>query len=277
MKKLFLIFCMAATIFTFSMVASAAEKFIVGVAPHTSARVILDMYQPLRLYLEKTLGYTVDIVTAPDFNEFARRGLAQNYDLAITTALQARLFQTDAGYIPMLTYKADFKSVAVIAANGPIKKPSDLNNKGVLGLSPSSQVTLWGQHWLKENKIVTLPIRYVSASDSVGQLVAAGEASAGFMSLANFQKLPDGIRRQLKFLAESKPMPGRVYMLNGRHAHEQKKIDDALWSFAATAEAKKYFETNNLEGYRKLKPNELNSMDPYAAEIRRVIQQDKTK
>jgi phosphonate transport system substrate-binding protein len=272
MKKLIRICCIAAIVLAFNMTAFAAETFVIGVAPHTSARVILEMYQPLRRYLEKTLGYTVDIVTAPDFNEFARRGLAQDYDLAVTTGHQARLFQTDAGYIPLLTYKADFKAVAIVAAKGPIKKPSDLKNKKVLGLSSASLVTLWGQHWLEYNGIRSLPIKYVSASDSVAQLVAVGEAAAGFTSLANFQKLSPELRGQLRFLVESRVMAGRVYVLNSRRTSERKKIDAALWSFATTPEAKKYFEANKLGGYRKLKTKELNSMDRYAAETRKVVQ-----
>ena len=251
--------------------AFAADNFVVGVAPHTSARVILEMYQPLRQFLEQNLGRPVDIVTAPDFNEFARRALAQQYDLAITTGQQARLLQTDANYLPLLTYKADFKAVVLVAANGQIKKPSDLKGKNVLGLSPTSQVTLWGQHWLKENRVESLPVTFVSASDSVAQLVVAGDAAAGFTSLANYQKLTPEMRPQLRVLAESPNMPGRVYMLNARQKGLQKKIDTILWKFAATPEAKKYFSDNKLEGYRKLKAKELNTMDNYAAEVRNIL------
>lgn len=255
--------------------AQAADTFVIGVAPHTSARVILEMYQPLRKYLEKTLGYTVDVVTAPDFTEFARRGMAKSYDLAITTGNQARLLQTDAGYLPLLTYQADFKAVAVVAAKGPIRIPADLKGKPVLGLSATSLVTLWGQHWLADNKISVLPIKYVSASDSVAQLALSGEAAVGFMSLANFQKLAPGVREQLRFLAESKPMPGRVYLLNPKRAADQKRIDATLWDFAATPEAQKYFKDNQLNGYRKLHPRELNEMDRLAAEVRAVLKEKK--
>ena len=248
--------------------ARAADTFVVGVAPHTSARVILEMYQPLRLHLEQSLGRSVDIVTAPDFDEFARRALGRQYDIAITTGQQARLLQADAGYVPLLTYKADFKAVALVAANGPVKKPADLKGKNVLGLSPTSQVTLWGQHWLKDNRVESNPITYVSASDSVAQLIVSGEAAAGFTSLANFQKLSPELRGQLRFLAESPVMAGRVYMLNSRQKGLRKKVDAALWSFAATPEAKKYFVDNKLEGYRKVTQKELTAMDRYAAEVR---------
>ena len=247
------------------------EAFVIGIAPHTSARVILAMYQPLRQHLEKALGMPVEVVTAPDFTKFAGRGLNQAYDLAITTSHQARLFQTDAQYLPLLTYKAEFKSVALVAAKGPIRKPGDLQGKKVLGLSPSSQVTLWGQHWLADHKVNPASIEYVSASDSVAQLVSAGEAAAGFTSLANFQKLTPNIKKQLRILDQSKSMPGRVYVLNNKHAAQRAKIEAALWGFAGTSAGRQYFKANNLDGYRKLRPKELNAMDVYAAEVRQVL------
>lgn len=271
MRNLIASLLLAMCILSAAGMAWAEGAFILGVAPHTSARVILDMYQPLRLYLEKALGMPVEVVTAPDFNEFARRALAQEYDLAVTTGHQARLLQTDAKYYPLLTYKADFKAVAIVAAKSPVRKPRQLKGTTVLGLSPASLVTLWGQHWLTENGIDSVTVKYVSASDSVAQLVIAGEAAAGFTSLANFQKLTPEVQSQLRIIASSKPMAGRVYVLNNRRASIQKKIDAALWAFAKTPEAAKYFESNKLEGYRKLHPKELSAMEPYAAEVRKVL------
>jgi len=250
--------------------AQTPPTFQLGVAPHTSARIILEMYQPLRLQLEKALGIPVEVVTAGDFTEFARRMLAQEYDLAITTGHQARLGQTDAGYTPLLTYRADFRAVALVADSSSIKKPKDLTGRPVLGLSPTSLVTLWGQHWLKQNGI-NEPLRYVSASDSVARLVLAGEAVAGFMSLANYQSLSRELQAKLRFLVISEPMVGRVYMLNKRQAANKDKLEAALASFADSAEGAAYFEKYKLEGYRKLKPKELDNMDPYASEVRQTL------
>ncbi len=36
--------------------ATAADILVIGVAPHTSARIILEMYQPLRLHLKSHWG-----------------------------------------------------------------------------------------------------------------------------------------------------------------------------------------------------------------------------
>lgn len=251
--------------------AQTPAVFQLGVAPHTSARVILEMYQPLRLQLEKSLGQPVEVITAPDFTEFARRMLNQEYDIAVTTGHQARLSQTEADYTPLLTYSADFRAVALVADSSPYKSARDLKGKPVMGLSPTSLVTLWGQHWLKQNGI-NQPLRYVSASDSVARLVLAGEAAAGFTSLANYQSLARDVQSKMRFLVISDPLAGRVYMLNKRQLALKSKIDAALWSFADSDEGKAYFEKYKLEGYRKLKPKELDSMEPYAREVRKALQ-----
>ncbi len=269
-RRLFLLLvCLALA----SAVTAAPKAFRVGVAPHSSARVILEMYQPLRLHLEQVLQQPVEIVTAPDFTDFARRGLAQQYDIAITTGHQARLLQTDGGYLPLLTYKADFKAVALVAAGSSVRTPRELAGSTVIGLSQSSLVTLWGQHWLLRNSVPDTTLRYVSASDSVGQLLLRGEGSAGFMSLANYQNLSPAARDGLRVLAESLPMAGRVYALNARHAARREAISAALWAFADKPEARQYFDRYKLGGYRALEPRELVALEPYANEVRLALKQ----
>ena len=250
--------------------AQTAPVFRLGVAPHTSARVIVEMYQPLRLQIEKALGVTVEVVTAPDFTEFARRMLRQEYDLVITTGHQARVGQTDADYTPLLTYSADFRAVALVADSSPYRSVKDLKGKPVLGLSPTSLVTLWGEHWLQQNGNKA-PLRYVSASDSVARLVLVGEAAAGFVSLANFQSLPRDLQSKMRFLVISDPLAGRVYLLNKRQLVRKAEIDATLASFADSADGKTYFEKYKLDGYRKLKPKELEAMEPYAREVRKTL------
>jgi phosphonate transport system substrate-binding protein len=228
------------------------------------------MYQPLRTRLEAALGVPVEVVTAPDFTEYARRMIHQDYDLAITTGHQARLAQTDAGYVPLLTYDVPFKAVAIIPVDSPFKTAQDLNGSLVLGLSETSLVTLWGVTWLR-NSGVAETLRYSSASDSVARMVLSGDAAAGFISLANYQSLAPSVQAQLKFLKTSEPMVGRVYVLNSRQSAIRAKIDAALWSFASSSDGKSYFERYQLKGYRKLSPSELEAMEPYASMVRKTL------
>lgn len=249
--------------------------FRVGVAPHSSARVILQMYQPLRAHLEKTLARPVEIVTASDFTEFARRAVKQEYDLAITTGHQARLLESDARYLPLLTYKADFTAVVVVEADSPYREPKQLAGQTIVGLSPSSLVTIWGEHWAQRNGIGDVRFRYVSASDSAVHLLFNGEGAAGLISRPNYQNLRPEIRQRVRILDESLPMAGRVYVLNGRHAAIKEKLFAALWEFAETPAAQQYFESYKLGGYRRLEPRELFGMEPYANEVRKVLKAGK--
>jgi phosphonate transport system substrate-binding protein len=251
--------------------ANGGEPFRIGVAPHTSARVIIEQYQPIRAALEKAIGGPAEIVTAPDFTEFARRGVAQEYDIAITTAHQAELLRADVGYLPLVTYTADFRAVVVVPSKTRLASPKALDGTTVLGLNPSSLVTLWGQHWVIDNGVSVKQIRYVSAADSVAQLLLAGDGSAGFMSLANFQKLVPDVREQLRVEVQSQPIPGRVYMLNKTSAARMDAIKKALAEFASSSEGKRYFEANQLGGYRPISVAELQSMEKFANEVRLVL------
>ena len=271
-------FCMAAAMVAglavnaaWAQTPAADEPFLVGVAPHTSARVIIEQYQPVRGALAAALGRPVEIVTAPDFTEFARRAVAQEYDIAVTTGHQAELLRADAGYLPLVTYKADFRAVLVVERTSAMKKPEALNGAVVLGLNPSSLVTLWGLHWLRDNKVEPRQIRHVSAADSVAQLILSGDAAGGFMSLANFQKLPQEAQGRLRVQESSQPMAGRVYMLNGRDAALRDKVHAALAAFGRTAEGQRYFDDNKLGGYRDIAAAELKTMAPLADEVRQVL------
>lgn len=260
-----------ASVSAWAQAPAADEPFLVGVAPHTSARVIIEQYQPVRGALAAALGRPVEIVTAPDFTEFARRAMAQEYDIAITTGHQAELLWADAGYLPLVTYKADFRAVLVVDRASAMKKPQALNGAVVLGLNPSSLVTLWGLHWLRDNKVEPRQIRHVSAADSVAQLILSGDAAGGFMSLANFQKLPQEVQERLRVQESSQPMAGRVYMLNGRDAVLRDKVHAALTAFGRAAEGQRYFDENKLDGYRDIGAAELKAMAPLADEVRQVL------
>lgn len=255
--------------------AEAVAPFKIGVAPHTSARVILEQYQPVRRAVETAVDRPAEIITAPDFTVFARRALDQEYDLAITTGHQAQMLHSDAGYRQLLTYKADFKAVVVAAKGSKYTDATSLRGTTALGLNPSSLVTLWGQHWVTDAKVPDVQVRYVSAADSVAQIVLAGDASAGFMSLANLQKLAADVQARLTVIAESAPMAGRVYLMNGRNAALYDRVHDALVAFGNTAEGKAYFDANVLGGYRDISDAELAVMEPLADEVRAVLKAGK--
>ena len=265
--------CCGVVLCVYAALSMASDMpFRVGVAPHTSARLILQQYQPLRASLEKGLGQPVEIATASDFTDFARRGLRGEFDMVITTGHQALLLRDDARYIPLLTYRAAFQAVVVGLPSLPQGNvASHVQGKTVLGLSPSSLVTLWGIHWLEQNKIRPQRMQFISAADSMAQLVIQQDAVVGFMSQANYEKLGADIRAQLRVVARSPEMAGRIYLLNSRQHSRLPQMQRLLAQFAQSPEGLQYFQENKLDGYRAIKPGELEVMRPYAEEVRRTL------
>lgn len=244
--------------------------FLIGIAPHTSVRAILEQYGPLRRWFQQCLGGDTEIQTARDFSIFAERALQQSYDLAITTGHQARLLQIDAGYVPLVTYRADFKAIAVAAKDSGVRGPGDLAGRPVIGLGETSLVTQWGVKWLKENQVEAM-LKFISAADSVADLLVSDQAAVGFMSTANFEALSASVRGHLVILDQSQSMLGRVYLLNRRHEAMVDQIKAALYAFAESSAGKQYFADTQLGGYRAVSPAELDYMEPFANDVRRAL------
>ncbi len=247
-----------------------ADAFLIGIAPHTSVRAILEQYGPLRRWLEQAHGGLVEIQTARDFSIFAERALQQAYDLAITTGHQARLLQTDAGYLPLVTYRADFKAIVVAAKDGGVMGPGDIGGRPVIGLGETSLVTQWGVSWLKANHVAP-SLKFISAADSVADLLASDQAAIGFISTANFEALSESVRERLVILDQSQTMLGRVYLLNRRHEAMVEQITASLYAFADSAIGMQYFAATQLGGFRAVNPSELDYMEPFANDVRRAL------
>ena len=114
-------------------------------------------------------------------------------------------------------------------------------------------------------------MQFISAADSMAQLVIQQDAVVGFMSQANYEKLGADIRAQLRVVARSPEMAGRIYLLNSRQHSRLPQMQRLLAQFAQSPEGLQYFQENKLDGYRAIKPGELEVMRPYAEEVRRTL------
>ena len=244
-----------------------ASAFVVGIAPHTSVRTLFASYQPLRQFLQQSLQREVRIVSAPNFADFLQRALDGRYDMVITTGHQARLLQTDAGWMPLVTYQATFRC-ALVSANERVMDVSALQGKRLFTLGPGSLTALWSMAFLAERGIVPSEIVALSASDSVVERLLDDKAAAASLSLANLDRLEPGTRAKLHVLQQSEDFLGRTYMLNPRLASEREVLRAALWAFAQTSEAQAYFKSTGLGGYREVPLAELEAMDRYAQALR---------
>jgi phosphonate transport system substrate-binding protein len=252
--------------------APTPGEFLIGVLPHTSSRVIIANYQPIRAVVERIVAQPTEIVTAPSFTAFLRRAFTQDFDLAVVSSSMAELLRSQRGYLPLLVDTSPFRVVVLVARDATaVTGPSDLTGGVVLGLDPAALSTQWGEDWLARHRVVPSEMRYINAGDSIADLVARGAARGGFVSSPVLASLPAALQAKVRVLAESPLLPGRVTVLNRRHLAQAEAIRGGLLAFAASAEGRRHFTETGLGGYRALDPSELAEMAPLGQRLLRLI------
>ncbi len=259
MKKIFLLFL---SIFTLNLCAES-NTITIGIAPHSSSRVILESHQDLRVFFENYFKRPVEIMTAKNFSEYADRcNQGTFYDLIVTSPNLAVIAQQKASYAPIMTYTKGLTSV-IIAKNKEILKNKKFPLK-IIGLDPVSFSTLTAEDWLDENGFhenKEITYTYSSASDSAAAILLNDNADMAIMSLPNYLKLDEETKQKISLIYESVPKPSRIYLAkegNGITLEEWKK---ALDLFSKSKEGINHLEVTKLEGFRVLFPNELDNLN----------------
>lgn len=239
----------------------------IGIAPHSSTRVILETHQDLRVFFEKYFQRPVQIVTAKSFSEFAQRSnQGDYYDLILTSPNLALLAQKYGGYTPLLTYTKGLTSV-IIAKDKDILKNKKYPFK-VIGLDPVSFATLTAEEWLESQGLYEgkeINFTYTSASDSAATILLNNQADMSIISLPNYLKLSDEMKNSISLIYQSSPKPSRIYLAkttNGITLEEWKKALDA---FSKSPEGLAHLEVTKLEGFRETKTDELDNLDRISA------------
>lgn len=259
MKKIVLL-----VLFIFVLNLSAnPNAIIIGIAPHSSTRVILETHQDLRIFLENYFKRPVEIITAKSFSEFAQRSNeGKYYDLILTSPNLAVLAQQKASYTPIMTYTKGLTSV-IISKDKEILKNNKLPLR-VIGLDPVSFTTLTAEEWLEDQGFhegKELQYAYSSASDSAAAILLNDKTDMCIMSLPNYQKLSDETREKVFIIYQSQPKPSRIYLAKEKNGITFEEWKNALDAFSKSPEGVNHISTTKLEGFRMLIPNELNNLD----------------
>lgn len=258
-------------VFTFvvllSMFLHAEVKGItIGIAPHSSTRVILDSHQDLRVFLENYFHRPVQIATAKNFSEFAKRcNKGDLYDLVLTSPNLALIAQMKASYHPIMTYTKGLETV-ILSRDKDVLKNAKYPLK-VVGLDTVSFVTLNAQDWLekqglKEGKEITYI--YSSASDSAATILVNNGADMTILSLPNYSKLPEQIKQKVNVFYKSPAQPSRIYLAKDSNGITLKEWQVALKAFMNSQDGVRHLEATKLEGFRMLTPHELDNLKDIA-------------
>lgn len=235
----------------------------IGIAPHSSTRMILETHQDLKQFFENYFKRPVEILTAKNFSEFAKRSNEGTYyDLILTSPNLALLAQKLASYTPIMTYKKGLSSIILSKDKDILKKENYPLH--AIGLDPVSFATLYAQDWLekqglKENKEINYT--YTSASDSSVAILLNNQADLSIMSVPNYMKLSDEIKNKVFIIYQSEPKPSRIYLAKENNGITLEEWKNALKAFAESKEGKNHLEVTKLDDFKMIETSDLENLD----------------
>lgn len=255
-----------------AQVPAPPEVFTLGVLPNISARVLLMQYQPMREYLEQSLGRPVQVVTATSFRDFAQATREGRYDAVVTAPNLGRMAQKDSGWVPLAQYEPGIPALLVALASNPDAVVSRLKGKSLAMANPQSLVAMVGTRWLVEQGLVSgrdFQVVTTPNDDSLGAILLSGEAPFAIMSMGEFKAKPDALRQSLRIVTQIATVPG--FLVMARPATEHQKLADALAAFSGSEAGARFFALSGFNHIRRASESELTVLDPYVEATRRAL------
>jgi phosphonate transport system substrate-binding protein len=256
------------------VLAQAQGAFQLAVMPNLSARIILTNYRPMREYLQSELGRPVEIVTATDLREFYTRTLAGTYDLVIMAANLARVAELDAKFELLGGLEPPIPALFVTRKDAPMATYEALRGKALALANPQSLVALTAKATLAASGLgAEREYRTVWArnEDSLGQLLASGEAPMASMSMGEFRALREELRQTLEFREFAK-VPN-FFALAGKPmaAADSARLRTLLYAFSETELGKEFQSLSGVQRIRAVPPADLDGLDATLAETRAAL------
>jgi len=240
----------------------------IGIAPHSSARLIFESHQDIKNFLETSFHRPVQISTAKTFSEFSKQcnDPDAKYDLILTSPNLAYLAQHLAHYIPLMTYTKGLE-VMILGSSKDILQEGRRPLK-IAGQDPVSFITLLGEVWFedqgfKEGQDIVYHY-YISASDSLAMLLLNHEVDLIMISLPNYLRLSDALKSKLPVIYHSAPKPSRIFMVKPSKEISLEKWKAVLEAFSKSKEGQHHLNVILLEGYKMLDTHSLDPMKELA-------------
>jgi len=260
---------------TLLLTPAAAWAFTLGILPIHSSRVLVERYEPMRIYLEKALRQPVRIESAPDFARFHARTMNGDFDLAITAVHFGRIAQKDLGFQPLAQFQPDHDSLLIYCAERPLASPRDLKGKQLavidrLAITVMAAVQYLDDQGLESDQDYRMLEHRTHAS--VAHSLVNGVSAAAVTTSQGLLQIPDDIRRKLVIQKHIADIPAFVFLAKPDLPRPQaERIRALLLEFPREAEGIEFLGHTGYSGIRAVNENAMKRADTYLKETRKVL------
>ncbi|MGE4188168.1 MAG: phosphate/phosphite/phosphonate ABC transporter substrate-binding protein [Hyphomicrobiaceae bacterium] len=180
---------------------SNPDKLRVALLPDENASTLIQNAQPLKTYLQETLGKEIEIIVTTDYSSmieamrFGRIEVAYfgpfSYVLAKSKAPEIEPFA-----VGVEKGKPNYQSILIANVDGPVKELKDVKGHPfAFGDQASTSSHLAPRAHLAKNGLigdVDYKVVHLGKHDAVARAVAAGQVPVGALSEPIFRTLVDG-------------------------------------------------------------------------------------
>ena len=280
MKKLFK--CVLVTILAFPVFTAFAEDHVsakpleVGIVPYISARAVIANFEPMRLYLEQSLGRPVRIYTANGFKQFFSNAQKGDYDLVISAAHIARILQKENKHTPIVRFSPGVHSLLMIKVNSPIKSPESLRGQVIAIPDQLAFASVVGMRWLSEHGLQAnkdYKILEVPTFPSALLAVQKGDAAAAISVAPVLAQIPKEMKDSLSTLEDTGEFLQFIFLAHPRMGKKaSSQLGKELLKFSSdTNEGKQFFVSTGFGSIVPVTASDLSSLDKYSAETKRLL------
>lgn len=258
-----------------AMAQGQALAFTLGVLPIHSSRILVERYEPLRAYLERSLQQPVRVESAADFRRFQARMLAGDFDLAVSPAHFARMAQTDLGFQPLAQLKPDHDVLLVTSAQRPLASLKDLKGRQLavvdrLAVTVMAAIDYLEEQGLESDRDYTVLEHRTHAS--VVHSLLSGLSAAAVTTGQGVLQIPEDSRRRLVVQKSIADIPAFVFLARPALPRSQaERIKALLIAFPREPEGAEFLSQTGYTGIHSVSEASLRRVDPFLKETRKVM------
>ncbi len=247
--------------------AAGEGSLVFGVFPYLSPRLMVEQFNPLKDYLERTLGRPIELRSAKDYSSFIEGTGRGDYDFIFNAPQLARLAQKREGYRPLAQTGDRIQIIAVTRKDSAVHVLQDLRGQSIsIGARMSMTHQIMRDELGKVGLKLDRDVKYLDTAyfSNVLQSVIRGDAIAGATGTSLWHSAPAEDRAQLREFFRAKDVPGFILVGHPRLGNETlAKLQKALHAFKNAPEGKVYFDKTKLMDFRPVDQATMKSLDPY--------------
>lgn len=250
--------------------AQPASTLVFGMVPYLPVAQLSRLYEPVVGVFEHALARTVQLQSAPDFEQFIEMGRRGEFDLVGASPHVARLLQREAGYVPLARATAQLRPLILVAQDSPVVTPKMLAGQRVLIADRSALHVLVALRSLRDlglDPVRDLELVLAGNQRNAVQRMLHGEGAAAVASEVTLSQLPSELTGRARVLLRAPPaLTPMAYLVHPRHGGRAAVLRRELLAFPATPAGRAMLAASQHDGLVALDAAELATVDPLVTE-----------